>query len=62
MEITEITQAGNKCSSSTLYIVLFSIFFTISIGIGIYFVYFYWYLKKDILRVVLDTRTEIAIY
>ena len=36
----------NKYSSSTLYIVLFSIFFTISIGIGIYFVYSCWYFKK----------------
>ena len=49
-EITEITQAENehknKCSSCTLYTELFSIIFTISIGIGIYFVYFYWYLKK----------------
>ena len=30
----------NKCSSSTLYIVLFSIILTINIGIGLYFVYF----------------------
>ena len=29
----------NKCSSFTLNIVLFSIIFTISIGIGTYFVY-----------------------
>ena len=46
----EITQAENehenKYSSCTLYIVLFSMFFTISIGIGIYCTYFYWYLKK----------------
>ena len=39
---------GNKdeCSSCTLYIVLFSIIFRINIGIGIYFIYFYWDLKK----------------
>ena len=53
VEITEITQAenerGNKYSSCTLYIVLFSIFYTISIGITIYFGYFYWYLKKMML-------------
>ena len=35
-----------KCSSCTLYIVLFSIFFTINVGIGSYFLCFYWYLKK----------------
>ena len=33
----------NKC---TLYIALFSISFTINVGIGIYFLYFHWYLKK----------------
>ena len=64
--MTEITQAenehGNKCSSCTLYIVLFSIFFTISIGIAIYFAYFYWYLKKDDARVRFDNRTETTIY
>ena len=46
VEITEITQAENeqekKCNSYTLYIVLFSIFFTISIGIHTFFAYFYW--------------------
>ena len=46
-----ITLAGNensyKCSSCTVYTVLFWIFFTINIGgIGAGFVYFYWYLKK----------------
>ena len=43
----------NKCSSCTLYIVLFSIFFTIKVGIGTYlptyFFYFYWYFKKILL-------------
>ena len=50
-----ITSAKNenkhKCSSCTLYIVLFSIFFTINVGIGSYFLYFHWYLKKDAIRV-----------
>ena len=40
----------NKCSSCTQYIALFSIIFTINIGIGISFVYYkymyHWYLKK----------------
>ena len=40
VEITEITKAENKCSSCTLYIVLFSIFFTRSIRIANYFVYY----------------------
>ena len=64
-KITEITLCENenkhKCSSCTLYIVLFSIIFTINIGIGTYFVYSHWYLKKYDARVVLDTRTETKI-
>ena len=35
-----------KCSSCTLYIVLFSIIFTFNVGIGTYFFYSHWYLKK----------------
>ena len=48
--LVEITLAKNenkhKCSSCTLYIVLFSLVFTINVGIGSYFVYSRWYLKK----------------
>ena len=49
--VEEVKLAENensyKCSSCTVYTVLFWIFFTINIGgIGAYFVYFYWYLKK----------------
>ena len=51
VKLAKITLAENKnsckCSSCTVYIVLFSIFFTINVGgIGAYFVYFYGYLKK----------------
>ena len=52
----------HKCSSCTLYIVLFSIFFTISIGIATYFDYFYWYLKKDDAYAMLNIRTETTVY
>ena len=31
---------NHKCSSCTLYIVLFSIIFTVNIGIGTYFFYY----------------------
>ena len=50
---TECNSVENKCkhNSSTLYIVLFSIIFTISVGIGSYFLCFYCYLKKDVIRV-----------
>ena len=39
----------NKYSSCIVYIVLFSLCFAINIGIAIYFVYSYWYLKKMML-------------
>ena len=52
----------HKCSSCTLYVVLFSIIFTINIEIGTYFVYFHWHLKNYDARVMLDTRTETTIY
>ena len=40
-----------KSSSCTVYIVLLWIFFTINVsGIGAYFVYFHWYLKKMFAR------------
>ena len=50
---TECNSVENKCkhNSCTLYIVLYSIVFTINIGIGSYFLYFHWYLKKDVTRV-----------
>ena len=65
-KITEITLCENenkhKCNSYTLYIMLFSIVFTFNVGIGTYFVYFYWYLKNDDPRVMLYICTETAIY
>ena len=50
-----------KCSSCTLCIVLFSIVFMINIGIGTYFLYFHWYLKKDVIRVKFGTHTQTTI-
>ena len=48
--LVQITSAKNenkhKCSSCMLCIVLFSILFTINVGMGSYFVYSHWYLKK----------------
>ena len=50
VKLAKITLAKNnkkrKCSPCTLYNVLFSILFTINFGTGVYFNYFYWYLKK----------------
>ena len=62
VEINSKNEQENKFSYCTLYIVLFSIFFTFNIGITTYFVYFYWYLKKHDARVILDTHTETTIY
>ena len=38
-EVKIVGKKKDKCSSCILYIVLFSIVFTINIGIGAYFVY-----------------------
>ena len=64
---TSLTLAENensyKCSSCTVYTVLFWIFFTINVGgIGAGSVYFYWYLKKDTLHVDFNTYKETTIY
>ena len=63
VKLAKITLAEDKnkhkCSSCTLHIALFSIFFTINVGIATYFVYFHWYLKKDVTRVESGSRTQI---
>ena len=51
VKLAKVTFAENenscKCSSCTVYTVLFCIFFTINVGgIGAYFVYFRGYLRK----------------
>ena len=65
MKLAKITSTENenkhKRSSCTLYIVLFSIVFTINPGIGIYLVYVHWYLKKDVTRVKFGTCTQTTI-
>ena len=60
--IEEARLVEKTSASCPLYIALFSIFFAVSIGIATYFVYFYWYLKKDDAHSMLDTRTETTIY
>ena len=55
VKLAKITSAEHKnmCNSSgTIYVVLFSIIFTINIGIGTCFDYFQWYLKKDVMSLV----------
>ena len=43
------------------YIALFSILFTVNVGIGTYFVYFHWYFKKDAIRVKFGTHAQTTI-
>ena len=67
MKIAKTTLAESedsyKFSSCTVYTVLLWIFFTINVGgIGAYFIYFRWYLKKDVTRVEFNTRTQTDIY
>ena len=67
VKLARIAYAENensyKYSSCTVCTVLFWIFFTINVGgIGAYFIYFHWYLKKDVTRVEFNTRTQTDIY
>ena len=45
-EVEMVSERKNKCNSCILYIVLFSIFLIINVGIVTYYVYSQWYLKK----------------
>ena len=62
VKLAKITSAENKnkhkCSSCTLYIAFFSITFTINVGISTHFIYFHWYLNKDVIHVKFGTRTQ----
>ena len=65
VKLAKITSTENenkhKCCSCTLYIVFFLVICTINIGIGSYLVCFYWYLKKDAIRVKFGTGTQTTI-
>ena len=46
-----------------VYFVLLWIFFKINVsGIGAYYVYLHWYLKRDVTRVGFNTDTQTDIY
>ena len=64
VKIAECNSVENKCTpnSCTLFIVLFSIFFTINIGIGACFGYLHWYLNKDVAGFEFGTCTQTKIY
>ena len=65
VKIAKITLAEeenkHKYSSCTLYIVLFSVIFTVNVGICNYFLSFHWYLWKDATRVRFGTRIQTTI-
>ena len=48
----------HKCNSCTLCIMLFSIIFAVNIGIGSYFLCFYWYLKKMLFALSLILKQQ----
>ena len=52
-------KARNFC---TIYIVLFVIFFIISISISSVFIYFHWHLKKDNVHIQFNSNTQTTIY
>ena len=59
--LAEISSTECKHKTSSLYIVLFSILFTVNIGIVSYFLYFHWYLKKDVICIKFGIRTQATI-
>ena len=63
LNLTYFNLVENKCkhNSCTLYILLFSIFFTINFGIFTYFVYSHWCLKEDVTRINFGTFTQTTI-
>ena len=54
-------ESKHKCSSCALYIVLFSVVFTVNVGIGTYFIYFHCYLKKNVVCVKFGTYTRTTV-
>ena len=52
-EVEVIDSNKNRCNSCIVYIVLFSIFFTINVGIGAYFAY-YKYVNRNKKKMFLD--------
>ena len=70
VQITEITQTENRCSSCTLYIVLLLIFFTLCIRIATYFAYYKYMslhkenfpnvtptIKQKVINILIDRRS-----
>ena len=64
VKIAEMTlfEHGSECVCSyTICVVLAAIALAIITVVGAYFIYFHWYLKKDVIRVKFGTHTETTI-
>ena len=61
VKIAEVTLTDNmaKCSSYIRYIVLFSITFTINVGISTYFVYYKYVFHKMFLDMIMSIKQQI---
>ena len=61
VKIAEVTLTDNmaKCSSYIRYIVLFSITFTINVGISTYFVYYKYVFQKMFLDMIMSIKQQI---
>ena len=52
LDVIPLNVYKKVCSSCTIYIALFAVFFITSICISSAFIYFHWYLKKKIIFVL----------
>ena len=58
-EVEILDKNKNKCSSYILYIVLFSIFFTINVGIATYFAYYKYMNHKIFPNMITPTKQKV---
>ena len=61
LDVILLNDYKKVCSSCTIYIVLFAVFFITSICISSIFIYFDWYLKEDNVRSKFYPGTQTAI-
>ena len=59
-EVKIVSESKNKYSSCILHIVLFSIFFTINVGIAVYFIYYKLriVIRKLLLNMVMSIKQQ----
>ena len=59
-EVKIVSESKNKYSSCILYIVQFSIFFTINVGIAVYFIYYKLWIviRKLLLNMVMSIKQQ----